>query len=400
LPEAPPKKSKFRFVVFLVLVLLLAGGGTGYYLYSRGRVSTDDAFIDGHVYTVTPRVAGYLTQVLVEDNQRVCKGDRLLVLDPTEYQVSLAEARAALASAEATLTSLELGVPLQKSQTEQQVKAAEAQAEALRRSLERIRQEERAAAEEVRRTEAVHQQAKLDLQRMKVLADRGAVAQSSLDTAQTNARTTQAQVGAARANLQTVAKQRAATESELDGLVANVRLAATGEDVATIKDRQVTAQKEQVRLAQTRVEQAQLNLGYTTISAPTDGYVTKKAVEPGQMVSRGQSLLAVVPLDPKELWVTANLKETQLTHVRVGQPVEIRIDAYPDLKLKGRIQSIMAGTGAAFSLFPPENASGNFVKVVQRVPVRIALEPEAGADPPPLRVGMSVVPTIFIDPKP
>jgi len=398
LPEAPPKKSKSRFIVFLVLVLLLVGGGTGYYLYGQGRVSTDDAYIDGRVFVVTPRVGGYVVEVAVEDNQPVKKGQRLLVLDPTEYQVSLAEARAALAAAEATLTSLELGVPLQKSQTEQQVKAAEAQAEALRRSLERIRQEERAAAEEVRRAEAVHQQAQLDLQRMKILAARGAVAQSSLDTAQTNARTTQAQVGAARANLQTVAKQRASTESELEGLLANVRLAATGEDVAAIKDRQVAAQKEQVRLAQARVEQAELNLSYTTVASPADGHVTKKSVEPGQMVARGQSLLAVVPLEPKELWVTANLKETQLTHVQVGQPVEIRVDAYPGLKLKGRVESIMAGTGAAFSLFPPENASGNFVKVVQRVPVRIALE--AGADPPRLRLGMSVIPTIFIDPKP
>jgi membrane fusion protein (multidrug efflux system) len=152
-----------------------------------------------------------------------------------------------------------------------------------------------------------------------------------------------------------------------------------------------------VELAKAQVRQAELNLRYTKVRAPADGRVTRKNVEPGQMVAPGQSLMAVVPLTPGELWVIANYKETQLSHVRPGQPASIKVDTYPGLKLSGKVESIMAGTGAAFSLFPPENATGNYVKVVQRIPVKIVLDKREGSDTPILRVGMSVVPTIFTD---
>jgi len=400
MPAEEPKKRRFNLVVPLVLVILLAGGGAAYYFLTRGKVSTDDAYVDGHVFVVTPRVQGYVTRVMIEDNQMVAQGDPLLTLDPTEYEVNLAQAKAALAADQATLTSLEMGVPLERSQTEQRVAAAQAQVASLEKSLERLAQEEQAAGEEVKRTQAVRDQALLDLERFKTLAAKGATAQSALDTARTNARTSEALFAAAQAKLKTVVKQRASVEADLEGLKANVRLAATGEEVAVIKARQVAAQQDKVRLSQALVRQAELNLSYTTIVAPAAGRVTQRSIEPGRMVSRGQPVLAVVPLDLRGLWVTANLKETQLTRVRPGQRVEIKVDAYPGLRLKGRVESIMAGTGAAFSLFPPENATGSFVKVVQRVPVRIALEPEAGADLPPLRLGLSVVPTIFLTDRP
>ena len=176
---------------------------------------------------------------------------------------------------------------------------------------------------------------------------------------------------------------------------ANVELAATGKDLAEIKVRQVNAQKAKVEMEKARVKQAELDLSYTNIPSPTDGFITNKSVEPGSMVSKGQSLMTVIPLAPKEVWVTANYKETQLTDIRPGQPVKIKVDSYPGVRLKGRVDSIMAGTGAAFSLFPPENASGNFVKVVQRIPVKIKIEEDGNSSLTMLRIGMSVAPTII-----
>ncbi len=184
----------------------------------------------------------------------------------------------------------------------------------------------------------------------------------------------------------------------MERIKANIDLAATGEDQARIRSRQVEAQKARVALAAARVRQAELDLGYTTITSPTHGYVTRKRAEPGLMVSRGQPLMAVVPLNAEDLWVTANFKETQLTHVRPGQRAEIAVDTYPGVTLTGKVESIMAGTGAAFSLFPPENATGNYVKVVQRVPVKITLDASASIQLPALRIGLSVTPNIFIHP--
>jgi membrane fusion protein (multidrug efflux system) len=236
----------------------------------------------------------------------------------------------------------------------------------------------------------------IDLRRTKELIKTKVVPDSRLDEAEATARSNEAQVGAARAKLESVRKQKASLEAEMDGLKANVALAATGEDVAVIKARQVEAQKAKVQLAKSRLKQAELDLAYTTVPSPVDGYVTRKKVEPGLMVSRGQPLMAVVPLSPEELWITANYKETQLTKVHPGQEVIIKVDTYPGLQLKGKVDSIMAGTGSVFSLFPPENATGNFVKVVQRIPVKITLDLKGPQAPPSLRIGMSAIPTIMV----
>jgi len=232
---------------------------------------------------------------------------------------------------------------------------------------------------------------------MKALLKKQAVARSQVDEATTRTETAQAQLRAAQARLAAVKKQRASLEANAQALRANVELAATGHDLAAIKSRQVEAQKARVQLARARVEQAELNLQYAVITSPADGYVTKKRIEPGLMVGRGQPIMAVVPLDPDHIWITANYKETQLTDVRPGQEVAVKVDTYPQVRFKGRVDSIMAGTGAAFSLFPPENASGNFVKVVQRIPVKITLDLSGRDSWPVLRVGMSVVPTIFTE---
>jgi membrane fusion protein (multidrug efflux system) len=378
---------------FAVSVLVLCGGG---YLYWTGdRVSTDDAFVDGHIFSVTPRVGGYVTDVFATDNEAVKRGQRLLALDRTEYEVALAEAKANLAEAGATLTSLELGVPLELSQTAQKVRGAEAELSSLHKTLEMRLKDEEAASQELRRASAEHDKSLLDLRRMKELIKSHAISQAALDDVETKSETSRAHMRAVEARLEGVRRQIAALKSDMERLEANIKLAATGEDQAKIRARLVEAQRARVDLARSRVRQAELNLEYTTITSPADGHVTRKRVEPGLMIAKGQPLMAVVPLHRENLWITANFKETQLTRVQPGQRVSIAADAYPGIKLEGKVDSIMAGTGAIFSLFPPENATGNYVKVVQRVPVKIAINGQDAPTPLCLRIGMSVVPTIY-----
>ena len=386
-------RNKFGLLVILGLIVASAAG---WYIYSMGRESTDDAFVDGKVFAVSPRVSGYVTEVLVEDNQRVQAGQPLVLLDASEYEVARASARAALAEAEAMLASLELGVPLELTQTEQRVRGARAQLESMRKTLDMLGREEEAAAQELKRAEAENDLARSELRRMQALQRSGAVSRSALDTAETRARSAQAMAQASAARRDMAAKQRASTRADMARLEANIELAATGQEQADIRARQVEAQRARVELARSQAEQAELNRGYTTVKSPADGFVTRKQVQAGLMVSRGQPLLAVVPLDPQKLWITANFKETQLTRVRPGQRAYIRVDAFPDRKLLGKVESIMAGTGAVFSLFPPENATGNYVKVVQRIPVKIVFD-EAPGNLPDLRVGMSALPVIFTD---
>jgi membrane fusion protein, multidrug efflux system len=386
------ESNRFKILILLMIVLLTVGAG--YFWWTKGLVSTDDAYVDGRIFTLTPRVAGYVTQIGVEDNQQVTKGQTLVTLDPTEYEVALAEAKANIAEAEFTLASLELGVPLELCQTEQRVKGAQAELATLNNNLAVRQKEEEAAVQDVNRYTAEREKASIDLQRMTGLRKSSSVSQSSLDDAETRFASAAAQVGAAQARVQGAQNQIAALKSDMSRLVANVKLAETGEDQARIRARQVEAQKARVDLARTRVKQAELNLGYTVITSPTDGYVTRKKIEPGVMVSRGQLLFAVVPLTPEDTWVTANYKETQLTRVKAGQRATIEVDTFPGMKLTGIVDSIMSGTGAVFSLFPPENATGNFVKVVQRIPVKIRIDNNSMGRLPVLRMGMSVISTI------
>jgi len=390
-----------RMTIALVATLIILATFAGYYVHSRGSVSTDDAYVDGRVHTVTPRVTGYVTQVLVEDNQLVEPGQPLAQLDTTEFEVAVAKARATLAEEEATLASLELGVPLELSQTEYRVGGAQADLEGAMKRLEKLAQQEAASGQDLQRLRAELRQAELDLKRIEELARTDAVSQSSLDQARTAFESAQAQTRSALATLEAVRKEKNAVQLEQDGLRANVSLAATGSETAVIKKRQVEAQKAVVDMQKAALRQAELDLEHTTLRAPALGHVTQKSVETGRMVSRGQTLMAVVPLRAEELWITANFKETQLTHVKPGQRVKIKVDTYPGHELTGTVESIMAGTGSVFSLFPPENASGNFVKVVQRIPVRIKLDapgPEASSEEAPqLRIGMSVIPTIYVN---
>jgi len=378
-------RVKKRFL--LALLLLAAALAGGYHLWTRDKVSTDNAQVDGHIHLVTPRVTGYVSEVLVADNQLVKAGQPLVRLDPVEFQVALAQARADLAA-------LRQGVPLERDQTRFKVSGAEASRDSAAQSALQAAQAERAAAREAESAASILRQAELDYSRYSALAGTQAVAQAELDSARTVLDTARAAASAAQARLDAARKARASLVKQVAGRESDIGLAATGALSAEIKASEVEAQE-------ARVRQAELDLGYCTVAAPVDGYVSKRSVEPGRLVSRGQALLAVVPLNPAELWVTANYKETQLTRVRPGQRVTFSVDAYPGVEFTGRVESIQSGTGAVFSLFPPENASGNFVKVVQRVPVKIAPDPDQpalkGSDAPVLRLGMSVIPTIHLN---
>lgn len=372
------KHAGLKRKIFAGLLVLMAVAALVWFLFMRGKVQTDDAFVDGHIYMISPRVSGYVTDVLVEDNQFVKKGESLLLLDETDYTVALAEARAALAS-------LELGVPLERSQTGYKVQSATAAKVSLERKLEELAKRRESALHSFESAKSTHIKAAKDLRRYRTLVKDDVAPQSQLDDAVMAERTSQAAQSRAESEVAAVEREIAATKADLKRLAANIDLAATGEGLAEIKSREVEAQM-------ARVHKAELNLKYCDVKAPVDGYVTKKNVEAGRVVASGQPVLAVVPLAPGDLWITANYKETQLEDVRVGQHVTIKVDTYSDVTLEGVVESIMAGTGSAFSLFPPENASGNYVKVVQRIPVRIRLTKTEGI--PPLRIGMSVVPTI------
>jgi membrane fusion protein (multidrug efflux system) len=384
-----------KLVIAVIVLVVLATGGLTYYLWTRGEVSTDDAYVDGHIYTITPRVSGYITQIPVHNNERVTKGQPLIVLDPTPYEVALAQAKATLAQSRSTLASLELGVPLQLTQTNEQVRGAKADLHSLEKTLGQLSQNVDAASQDVNQLQAQYNLAKIDLERSKALRKTGAIPQQALDNSEETYKSAQAQLQGAEAKLAAAKKQLASQEAEIEQRKANIQLAATGKEQAEIKARQTEAQKAAVDLAEAEVKQAELNLSYTTIVSPTDGNVTEKKIQPGQFVSPGQNLFAIVPLGPDDIWVTANYKETDLTDVRPGQRVNIEIDTYPGVIITGKVNSVMAGTGAVFSLFPPENATGNFVKVVQRIPVRITIDRRDWKSLPTLRIGMSAVPTIF-----
>jgi membrane fusion protein (multidrug efflux system) len=324
-------------------LLIVAAGGVVYYNdFIAPFESTDDAFIEGHVTIISPRVSGPVVRLLVQDNQEVKTGDALLEIDPHDYETKLAQARADLAAARSQREQA-------KAQTTvDEAKAAQQQAAVL------------AAEAEARRAET-------DLKRYQSVESR-AVSRSQLDLAQAQAESTAAALEVAR-------QQAKAAAAQVELSRVNTETAAA-----------------EVQRAEARLRQAELDLSYTKITAPLEGRVTRRIVEQGAYVTTGQALLALVPA---QVWVVANFKETQLERMRPGQPVRIRVDAYPGRQFTGKVESLQAGTGVRFSLLPPENAVGNYVKVVQRVPVKIVFDQPL---PPQLDIspGMSATPEVRV----
>ncbi len=344
-PEKPPMprwKKLLYWAVGLLVLAALTVAGVLYWLHARHFESTDDAFIDGHISQIAAQVPGRVTRIAFEDNQQVKAGQILVELDPRDYQVRFDQAVAQRVQAAAQADQARAQVGLQQANADQ-------------------------AAANVRVTEADLQQAQQDLARYRSV-DPKAITKQQLDTSSSTVRSAQARLDA---NRQAVAAAKAQIEAQR----AAVAAAASS-----------------VKQADVAVENARLQLSYTHVTAPSDGQVTKRTADLGNYVSAGQSLLAVVP---NRLWVTANFKETQLALMQPGQPVRVRVDACPDLDIAARVDSFQAGSGSVFSSLPAENATGNYVKVVQRVPVRINFEPQ---DLSRCRMapGMSVTPRVTV----
>jgi membrane fusion protein (multidrug efflux system) len=340
--QGAAQKHRRKILAAAAALVVALAAGVYYFWCVLPYESTDNAFIEGNVIPMASQVPGRVAELLVKDNQAVKQGEVILKIDPRDYEASLAQARADLSAAHSRVE-----------QAKAQVNASEAKVAQAQATVVAADAENQRAADDLKRYQSV---------------DSTAVSKSAFDAAQSQAR-------AASANLEAARSQAKAAE-------ADVALSAAGVKTASAA----------VQQAEAKLRQAELNLSYTQVSAPEDGRVTRRVVEQGAYIQPGQSLMAIVP---RRYWVIANFKEIQLTHMRVGQSVEVEVDAYPGRKFEGHVDSIQNGAGARFSLFPPENATGNYIKVVQRVPVKIVLDDLPGNDLA-LGPGMSVVPKVRV----
>ncbi len=344
------KNSRLPLIILAVVVVLAAVGGGIYWYLHRNQIGTDDAYTEGRAVLIAPQVNGYVVTLAVNDNQFVRKGDLLVQIDPRPYVAARDQAQAQILAAQAQLENAKASLELAKETFPARLRQAQAQAEQAR---------------------AQQEKAQADLKRQRGIDPR-ATTQQDIDAAVAAAREAGATAGSQQANV------------DINRPVPlNIDLVKT----------QVAQAEAQVAQAQAQLEQADLNLDYTHVKAPQDGWVTRRNVEQGNYLQSGTQIMALVA---PEVWVTANFKESQLNRMRPGQKVDFEVDAYPGLKLRGHVDSIQLGSGSRFSAFPAENATGNFVKIVQRVPVKLVID--EGLDPNrPLPLGLSVVPTVFFE---
>jgi len=381
---------RFRMsLIFGVIVLVIVG--VFLWRYFGSYESTDDAQIDGHVGSISARVSGHIVKVNIQDNQYVDAGTVLAEIDPTDYQVAVERAQADYDDAKAAADAASVDVPITSVNTTSQLSSADAEVRSAQAGIKAARQQYQAAKANLQQAEANNLKAQNDLARYKQLVDKQEISQQQYDQAIAAARASAATVEAARATADAVQSQGAQAEDKLAQAQANRRSASTGpKQLAITRAKAQSAQAAALR-KKADLDQALLNLKYAKIVAPVTGVVSNRTVEVGQNVQAGQELLKIIPLD---VWVTANFKETQLREMKAGQKVTIDVDATGG-KYKGHVDSIAGASGARFSLLPPENATGNYVKVVQRIPVKIVFEPGETREHK-LRPGMSVEPKVWI----
>jgi membrane fusion protein, multidrug efflux system len=393
---APPptrykRSNRRRNILIVVIVLVVLVGGFFLWRYLGSYESTDDAQVDAHLYPVSARVSGYVTKVNVDDNQYVQKGTVLVEIDPKDFEVAVESAKANLASAEATAQSLNINVPITSVNSSSQLKFAESGVEDAGAAIVSAEKQVAAAHAELEAAEANDVKAQDDVRRYKALLDKQEVAAQVYDQAIATAKASTASVAAAR-NTEAAGEQSVQqARSRLGQSEASQRSAETGPQQVSSTRARARAAIADVQQKRAALEQAELNLQYTQIVAPISGEVNKTVVV-GLNVEPGQQLLTVVPLD--EVWVTANFKETQLRQMKVGQKSDIHVDSSGQT-FKGHVDSVAGATGPIFSLLPPENATGNYVKIVQRIPVKIVLDPGENREHQ-LRPGMNVVPDVYI----
>jgi membrane fusion protein (multidrug efflux system) len=393
---APPpshykRSNARRNILIVVIVLIVLVGGLFLWRYLGSYESTDDAQVDAHLYPVSGRISGYVTKVNVDDNQYVQKGAVLVEIDPKDYEVAVEQAKANLASAEATAQSMNIDVPITTANTSSQLKFTASGVENAGAAIVNAENRVAAAHAQLEAAEANDVKAQDDIRRYKALLDKQEVAEQVYDQALATAKASTASVAAARDNEAAAQQAVKQARSQLGQSEASQQSAETGpQQVSSIRARARAAIAD-VQQKRAALEQAQLNLQYTQIVAPVSGEVNKTVVV-GLNVQPGQQLLTLVPLD--EIWITANFKETQLRQMKVGQKSEIHVDSSGQT-FKGHVDSIAGATGPLFSLLPPENATGNYVKIVQRIPVKIVLDPGENQNHQ-LRPGMNVVPDVYI----
>jgi membrane fusion protein, multidrug efflux system len=399
--EAPKKRRRrmgpIGWIVLLVVLAAAGIGGMTLWKYLDSYESTDDAQIDGDIYSITSRIAGSVKAVYVQDNQQVKAGQLLVELDPADYQVSIEQAKAAVHESETQTAAAQPNVPIISATTQTTVSSSESDIANARAQVAVAQRDYESAVADIRQAEADSVKAQSDLVRYQQLIAKDEISRQQYDQAEAQAKAMAAVVDARKATAEAAARNIDAASARLQQAQTRTAEAIqTRPQQIAMQNALVQARRAATTRERTLLDQATLNLSYTRITAPIDGVVGKKNAEPGQQVSPGQQLMADVPV--ANLWATANFKETQLRRMQPNQRVTIHVDSY-DRDYEGFVESIAAASGARFSLLPPENATGNYVKVVQRVPVRIRFK--QGEDPEHrLRPGMSAEPKVWIEGKP
>jgi len=403
-PAARRSGSRTKAVAGLLLLIVVAAAAFAAYMHFLNRVSSDDANVDGHISAIAPKISGNVIEVAVLDNQTVKAGQVLVRIDPRDYQAAVDVAKAAILQAEGQLNAARVSVPWIADTTQSgnsvasaQLADAQTEVERARLAFEQANSSDLAYARaNVSSKQAGNDRAQADLARMKPLVDKAEISKLQYDAYVAAANVAASDLQAAQEKLASAQKDAGIRQAALDSAISKVNTAKAQVGATVANRKQVDIRTADARTAaaavetaRARLEEAELQLSYATITAPIDGTVTRKSVEVGQIVQPGQGLMTIIPL--QDTWVTANFKETQLADVRPGQRAEIHIDMYGKT-IVGHVDSIAGATGSRMSLLPPENATGNFVKVVQRIPVKILVDQSDGLI---LRPGMNVDVTIF-----
>jgi membrane fusion protein (multidrug efflux system) len=391
-----PQTNGSRTFIVIGIVLLLILAAAFFYWRASFTEDTDDAQVDGNLYQISARVSGQVVKVYVDDNQTVQAGQLLAEIDPTDYQVALEQAQADLASAQAQYTQATVNVPITQVTVGTTVSTSASDVKGSSDMVAQAEKQAEAATARVDQARANAVKAQLDVDRYTPLVQKDVISKQQYDAAVAAATASKAEVAEAEANV--LAQQNAVANARqhlAQSQAQSEQSVKNGPDQVRVQQSRAAGAEAAIQQAQAKVEQAKLNLGYTRITAPVAGIVNKKSVEIGDNLAAGQDLMTIIPLT--DLWVTANFKETQLTHMHAGQTVSIKVDAYGGRKFSGKVTQVGGATGSMLSLFPPENATGNYVKVVQRLPVRIDftnLQQEDGDYV--LRPGLSVTPVVEV----
>lgn len=390
-PEPGQKKKRRSFIIIGVVALLVVIALL-FWWHSTFYEDTDDASIAGHLIQISPRIQGHVLKVNFTENQSVKAGDVLVEIDPRDYQVTVSQDEANLEAAEANYESAKVNVPITNIQTTSSISSAGASVQGSDAGIHRAQRQFEQAQAAVAQAEANNIKAQQDLQRYTPLVEKDVISKQQYDQYVATARASEAQLQEAKASAIAAEDQISISKQQKLESLAQLQNARNGPNQVKAQKSKADQAAAQVEQARAELDQARLNLSYTKIVAPADGIVTKKSVEIGDNASAGQNLATLVSLD--DIWITANFKETQLRHMQIGQAVKVHVDAY-SRDYNAHVSQVGGATGSNLSLFPPENATGNYVKVVQRVPVRIDLDQGENQDHI-LRPGLSVEPTVRI----